>query len=95
MMCSNSYLNHYIKVGQLPKCVISSSEMAGQPLAKRAVSSAKICSSAIYCIVKALWQSLIILVVLGIATIAAVFLLVWAVMKVENIGENLGAFIRS
>ena len=40
--------------------------------------------SAIYCIVKALWQSLLILVVLGIATIAAVFLLVWAVMKVEN-----------
>ena len=49
--------------------------------------------SAIYCIVKALWQSLLILVVLGIATIAAVFLLVWAVMKVENIGESLGAFI--
>lgn len=42
-----------------------------------------------------LWQSLLILVVLGIATIAAVFLLVWAVMKVENIGESLGAFIRS
>ena len=40
--------------------------------------------SAIYCIVKALWQSLLILVVLGIATIAAVFLLVWAVMKAEN-----------
>ena len=51
--------------------------------------------SAIYCIVKALWQSLLILVVLGIATIAAVFLLVWAVMKVENIGESLGAFIIS
>lgn len=34
MMCSNSYLNHYIKVGQLSKCVISSSEMGGQPLAK-------------------------------------------------------------
>ena len=51
--------------------------------------------SAIYCIVKALWQSLLILVVLGIATIAAVFLLVWAVIKVENIGESLGAFIRS
>ena len=49
--------------------------------------------SAIYCIVKALWQSLLILVVLGIATIAAVFLLVWAVMKAENIGESLGAFI--
>ena len=41
--------------------------------------------SAIYCIVKALWQSLLILVVLGIATIAVVFLLVWAVMKAENL----------
>ena len=51
--------------------------------------------SAIYCVVKTLWQSLLILVVLGIATIAAVFLLVWAVMKAENIGESLGAFIRS
>lgn len=48
--------------------------------------------SAMYCIVKALWQSLLILVVLGIAKI---FLLVWAVMKAENIGESLGAFIRS
>ena len=48
--------------------------------------------SAMYCIVKVLWQSLLILVVLGIATI---FLLVWAVMKAENIGESLGAFIRS
>ncbi len=44
--------------------------------------------SAIYCVVKALWQSLAILVVLGIATIAAVFLLVWVVMKVENISKN-------
>ena len=51
--------------------------------------------SAIYCVVKALWQSLAILVVLGIATIAAVFLLVWVVMKVENIRDSLGAFIRS
>lgn len=51
--------------------------------------------SAIYCIVKALWQSLLILGVLGIAIIAAVFLLVWAVMKAENIVESLGAFIRS
>ena len=48
--------------------------------------------SAMYCIVKVLWQSLLILVVLGIATI---FLLVWDVMKAENIGESLAAFIRS
>ena len=45
--------------------------------------------SAIYCIVKALWQSLLILVVLGIVTIVAVFLLVWAVMKVENSTINI------
>ena len=44
MMCSNSYLNQHIKVGQLSKCVINSIEMAGQLLAKRAVSSAKICN---------------------------------------------------
>lgn len=44
MMCSNSYINHYIKVGQHPKCVISSIERAGQPLVKQAVSSAEICT---------------------------------------------------
>lgn len=44
MMCSNSYINHYIKVGQHPKCVVSSIERAGQPLMKQAVSSAEICS---------------------------------------------------
>ena len=44
MMCSNSYLNHYIKVGQHPKCVVSSIERAGQPLVKQTVSSAEICN---------------------------------------------------
>ena len=44
MMCSNSYRNHYIKVGQHPKCVVSSIERAGQPLVKQVVSSAEICS---------------------------------------------------
>ena len=55
----------------------------------------KILALPVLFVVKALWQSLAILVVLGIATIAAVFLLVWVVMKAENIGESLGAFIRS
>ena len=44
MMCSNSYRNHYIKVGQHPKCVVSSIERAGQPLVKQTVSSAEICN---------------------------------------------------
>ena len=48
--------------------------------------------SAMYCIVKVLWQSLLILVVLGIATI---FLLVWDVIKAHNIVESWGEFIRS
>ena len=46
MMCSNSYRNHYIKVGQHPKCVVSSIERAGQPLVKQTVSSAEICNDA-------------------------------------------------
>lgn len=48
MMCSNSYLNHYIKVGQHPKCVVSSIERAGQPLVKQVVSSAEICRGVHY-----------------------------------------------
>ena len=43
-MCSNSYLNHYIKVGQLPKCMVSCIESTGQLLMKRVVSSSDICN---------------------------------------------------
>lgn len=43
-MCSNSYLNHYIKVGQLPKCMVSCVESTGQLLMKRVVSSSEICT---------------------------------------------------
>ena len=43
-MCSNSYLNHYIKVGQLPKCMVSYIESTGQLLMKRVVSSSDICT---------------------------------------------------
>ena len=44
-MCSNSYLNHYIKVGQLPKCMVSCVESTGQLLMKRVVSSSEICTN--------------------------------------------------
>ena len=44
-MCSNSYLNHYIKVGQLPKCMVSYIESTGQLLMKRVVSSSDICTN--------------------------------------------------
>ena len=47
-MCSNSYLNHYIKVGQLPKCMVSCVESTGQLLMKRVVSSSEICTHAMH-----------------------------------------------
>ena len=50
---------------------------------------------AIYCIVKAMWTSLAILAGMGVAAILAIFLLVWAVVKAETIGNALGEFIRS
>ena len=50
---------------------------------------------AIYCIVKALWTSLAILVGMGLAAFLMIFLLVWAVVKLESISSSLGTFIRS
>lgn len=50
---------------------------------------------AVYCIVKAMWTSLAILAGMGLAAILAIFLLVWAVVKAETIGNALGEFIRS
>lgn len=50
---------------------------------------------AIYCIVKAMWISLAILIGMGMAVYLFLFLLVWSVVKAENIGNALGAFIRS
>ena len=50
---------------------------------------------AIYCVVKAMWTSLVILVVMGIVVYLFLFLLVWSVVKAENIGNALGTFIRS
>lgn len=50
---------------------------------------------AIYCIVKALWTSFAILAGMGLTTLLAIFLLVWAVAKLESINSLLGTFIRS
>lgn len=50
---------------------------------------------AIYCIVKALWTSLAILVSMGLAVLLIVFLLIWTVVKMESISNFLGDFIRS
>ena len=50
---------------------------------------------AIYCIVQAMWTSLVILVGMGLASILSIFLLVWAVVKAESIGNFLGEYIRS
>ena len=50
---------------------------------------------AIYCIVKAMWTSLAILIGMGMAVYLVLFLLVWSVVKAETIGNALGAFIRS
>lgn len=49
----------------------------------------------IYCIVKAMWTSLAILIGMGMAVYLVLFLLVWSVVKAENIGNALGEFIRS
>lgn len=50
---------------------------------------------AVYCVVKALWTSLAILAGMGLAAFLAIFLLVWAVVKLESIRSSLGTFIRS
>lgn len=50
---------------------------------------------AIYCIVKALWTSLAILVGMGLAVLLIVFLLIWTVVKMESISNFLVDFIRS
>lgn len=50
---------------------------------------------AVYCIVQAMWTSLAILVIMGLAAMVAVFLLVWVVVKAESVSSTLGEFIRS
>ena len=48
-----------------------------------------IAGCAIYCIVQAMWTSLAILVGMGLAAILAIFLLVWAVVKFETLGNHI------
>ena len=52
-----------------------------------------IAGCAVYCIVKALWTSLAILVGMGLAAILTNFLLVWAVVKFETLGNHIKEFI--
>lgn len=47
----------------------------------------------IYCIVKALWTSLAILAGMGLTAILIIFLLVWAVVKLETFGNHIKEFI--
>lgn len=50
---------------------------------------------AIYCIVKAMWMSLAILIGMGIVIYLLLFLLVWIVVKTKTVGENLKIFIKT
>ena len=52
-----------------------------------------IAGCSIYCIVKALWTSLAILAGMGLAAILIIFLLVWAVVKLETLGNYIKEFI--
>ena len=52
-----------------------------------------IAGCAIYCIVQAMWTSLAILIGMGLAAILAIFLLVWAVVKLETLGNHIKEFI--
>ena len=52
-----------------------------------------IAGCSIYCIVKALWTSLAILAGMGLTAILIIFLLVWAVVKLETLGNYIKEFI--
>lgn len=52
-----------------------------------------IAGCAIYCIVQALWTSLAILAGMGLTAILIIFLLVWAVVKLETLGNHIKEFI--
>ena len=54
-----------------------------------------IAGCSIYCIIKALWTSLAILAGMGLAAILIIFLLVWAVVKLETLGNHIKEFISS
>ena len=52
-----------------------------------------IAGCSIYCIVKALWTSLAILAGMGLTAILIIFLLVWAVVKLETLVNYIKEFI--
>ena len=52
-----------------------------------------IAGCSIYCIVKALWISLVILAGMGLTAILIIFLLLWAVVKLETLGNHIKEFI--
>ena len=49
----------------------------------------------IYCVVQALWTSLAILAVMGLAAFLALFTVVFLTVKAESASESLGQFLRS
>lgn len=50
---------------------------------------------AVYCIVKAMWSSLAILVLMGLAAFIALFGIVYITVRAEMLNEHLGHFLRS
>ena len=49
----------------------------------------------IYCIVQAMWTSLAILAVMGLAAFLALFGIVFLTVQAETASESLGQFLRS
>ena len=54
-----------------------------------------IAGCAIYCIVQAMWTSLAILAVMGLAAFLALFGIVFLTVQAETASESLGQFLRS
>lgn len=49
----------------------------------------------IYCVVQAMWTSLAILAVMGLAAFLALFGIVFLTVQAESASESLGQFLRS
>lgn len=49
----------------------------------------------IYCVVQAMWTSLAILVLMGLAAFLALFAVVFLTVQAETASESLGQFLRS
>ena len=52
-------------------------------------------SCGIYCVVQAMWTSLAILAVMGLAAFLALFGIVFLTVQAETASESLGQFLRS